>query len=107
MAVIFAVGTFSGGFYAYFTAGTKIVAIENTEIKGYKSDKEFKQIYLVFTDQGVYKNVDSWWYLKFNSSDVHGQILKLKGKKAKIHYYGWRIPIFSQYPNIVKVKAVE
>lgn len=62
--------------------------------------------YLVFTEEGeVFQNSDSWFFLKFNSSDLHGQI------KAEQHYrftvHGYRIHWLSAYRNILKAEVVE
>lgn len=58
--------------------------------------------YLIFTRHNdVFKNVDSLVNLKFNSSSVYGQLEK--GRTYCVYVYGWRIPLFSLYPNIVSV----
>lgn len=57
--------------------------------------------YLVYTDQGVYENTDSLWYLKFDSSDVYGSLEEGKTYNAKV--YGFRLPFFSMYKNIIEV----
>ena len=61
--------------------------------------------YMIYTDNGVFRNDDSFWHLKYNSSDVYG--LLDKGKYYDIKVYGWRIPILSMYPNIVKATPVK
>ncbi|MCD6435786.1 MAG: DUF1523 family protein [Clostridiales bacterium] len=61
--------------------------------------------YLIFTDKEVLMNADSWFWLKFNSSDIYGN-LKI-GKTYKFKVYGWRIRILSAYRNILKVEPVE
>lgn len=74
---------------------------------GSGEDRESK--YLVFGElengkTKVFENTDSFIEFKFNSSDYQG---KLKtGQTYEIKTYGWRIPIFSQYENIVDVKPV-
>lgn len=57
--------------------------------------------YLIFTDKGTYKDVDSFLFQKFASSDLYGN-LKV-GETYRVERTGWRIPFFSAYPNIVKV----
>ena len=57
--------------------------------------------YLIFTDQGVYQNVDDWLFLKWNSSDVQGKMNP--GAKVTAKITGMRLGIFSWYPNIIKV----
>lgn len=57
--------------------------------------------YLVFTDGEVFENTDNWWVLKFNSSDVYGQLRE--GATCQAVVSGWRIPFFSSYRNILSV----
>jgi hypothetical protein len=60
--------------------------------------------YLVFTDKGVFTNKDDWRFLKFNSSDLYGKLSQKIGSKVIIQYTGFRIPVFSVYPNIVAIQ---
>lgn len=60
--------------------------------------------YLIYTNQGVFRNDDARWFLKFDSSDFYGNLEK--GKAYDLKVYGWRIPIFSMYPNIVRMTPV-
>ncbi|MBX9727092.1 MAG: DUF1523 family protein [Rickettsiales bacterium] len=69
-----------------------------------KRDGKVVSTYLIYTDQGVFRNDDAGWHVKFNSSDVYGNLDK--GKRYRMKVYGWRIPIFSMYPNIVRVEEV-
>lgn len=61
--------------------------------------------YLIFTDQETFECTDETIYLKFNSSDVYGQIKKENTYKFTV--VGWRIPFFSTYRNIIKVEKME
>lgn len=58
--------------------------------------------YLIFTDKGVFENTDTIFYFKFDSSDIYGEIKEGKTYQAKV--YGFRIPIFSMYKNIIEIK---
>lgn len=69
-----------------------------------KADGKVVSTYLIYTDQGVFRNDDAGWFVKFNSSDVYGNLDK--GKHYRMKVYGWRIPIFSMYPNIVRAEQV-
>ncbi|NLR94119.1 MULTISPECIES: DUF1523 family protein [Flammeovirga] len=65
--------------------------------------------YLVYTmdDKGkahVFENVDTWLWFKFNSSDVYAKIQS--NKKYNFSVVGFRIPIFSMYPNIITIEEV-
>lgn len=86
--------------------------IENVLVKekqvSTESNKETKLVvstYLIFTDAGVFRNDDSFWHFKYNSSDVYG--LLDNGKRYNLKVYGWRIPILTMYPNIVKATEVK
>jgi len=57
--------------------------------------------YLIFTKEGVFENVDRLFIGKFNSSDLQNEMLNKK--VCKVHTVGHRIPILSEYPNIVKI----
>ncbi len=60
--------------------------------------------YLVFTDAGTFKVTDGYTGsggVRFSSSDVYGRIVN---GPATIDVIGWRVPIFSSYPNIVRIE---
>lgn len=77
----------------------KQVTTETDKKKG-----EVASTYLIFTDQGVYRNDDALWFWKFDSSDFYGNLDV--GKTYRLKVYGWRIPVLSMYPNIVRMEAV-
>jgi hypothetical protein len=64
----------------------------------------------------VYRNEDTGWfwppYFKWDSSTLQAEAQNLKSDKAApkwvaITHYGWRMPIFSIFPNAVKVTPVD
>lgn len=57
--------------------------------------------YLIYTDDGTYKLTDTVIYGRFNTSDVYGRIRR--DHTYRFTVVGWRIPVFSSYPNIIKV----
>lgn len=59
--------------------------------------------YLVFTESEVFENTDAFWALKFNSSDIQGQIGV--GETCTLRVYGWRIPFLSMYRNILEANC--
>jgi hypothetical protein len=69
-----------------------------------KNTGEVKSTYLIYTDHGVFRNDDAFWFMKFNSSDFYGNLDV--GKFYQLKVYGWRIPILTMYPNIVRMKLV-
>ncbi len=90
------------GAYSYFVPDFITTQIVGTDIKRYDSGDK----YLVNTKNGTFENTDAWYRLKFDSSDVQGEIKGLVGKNVEIEKYGWRIPILSMYENIVEVKKL-
>jgi Protein of unknown function (DUF1523) len=63
----------------------------------------------------VYRNEDTGWfwppYFKWDSSTLQAEATNLKSDKANpqwvaITHYGWRMPIFSIFPNAVKIAPV-
>ena len=69
-----------------------------------KQDGKVTSTYLIYTDAGVFRNDDAGWFMKYNSSDVYGNLDE--GKHYRLKVYGWRIPIFSMYPNIVRAEEM-
>jgi hypothetical protein len=64
----------------------------------------------------VYRNEDTGWlwppYFKWNSSTLQAQATNLRSDRTNpqwvaITHYGWRVPIFSIFPNAVAVRAVD
>lgn len=64
----------------------------------------------------VYRNEDTGWvwppYFKYDSSSLQAEAGNLKSDKTNpqwvsITHYGWRLPIFSIFPNAVGVRPVE
>ena len=62
----------------------------------------------------VYRNEDTGWsfpfYLKFDSSDLSAKAQNLANKDGTwvaVTHYGWRIRLFSIFPNATKVKQVK
>jgi hypothetical protein len=57
----------------------------------------------------VYRNEDNYLYLKFDSASLQAQVQSLAADKqlVALRHYGIRIPLFSLFPNAVKVWPVE
>ncbi|MFD0933129.1 DUF1523 family protein [Psychroflexus salinarum] len=58
--------------------------------------------FLVYGEDEVFENTDSWLYFKFDSADVQNEIEL--GKINKIKVAGWRVPFFSWYRNVISVE---
>jgi Protein of unknown function (DUF1523) len=97
-------------FYSIEDTGT---GVETTA-----SIRDIRFIDAVYADGDVmvYRNEDTGWfwppYFKWDSSTLQAEATNLKSDKANpqwvaVTHYGWRMPIFSIFPNAVKIAPVE
>jgi len=87
--------------YSYFVADTvqtRITDAQMTKVDGR---------YMIATEYRPFVNYDVWYRLKFNSGTVQNDAIRLKGKVVRIKKYGWRIPLFSTYENVVKIEELK
>jgi hypothetical protein len=87
--------------YSYFVADTvqtKITDAQMTKVDGR---------YMIATEYRPFVNYDTWYRFKFNSGTIQNDAVRLKGKVVKIKKYGWRITLFSEYENVVKIEEVK
>jgi Protein of unknown function (DUF1523) len=87
--------------YSYFVADTITTRITDAELT--KVDGKF----MIATEYRPFINEDAWYRFKFNSGTVQNEAIRLRGKQVRIKKYGWRIAIFSQYENVVKIAEVK
>jgi hypothetical protein len=83
------------------------------------TQRDIRFIEAVFPDGEtvmVYRNEDTGWfwppYFKWNSSTLQAQATNLQSDRSNpqwvaITHYGWRLPIFSVFPNAVSIRPVE
>lgn len=75
-------------------------------------------IYFIYTqlpdgDIRVYRNENTGWgfpfYFKFDSPEIQGeaQVMSYSHKTALITSYGWRIEMFSMFPNVLDISAAK
>jgi hypothetical protein len=57
----------------------------------------------------VYRNEDNFLYGKFDSANLQAQIQSLATDKSVValRHYGWRMTLFSTFPNAISVWPVE
>ncbi|RID92699.1 DUF1523 family protein [Gemmobacter lutimaris] len=95
-------------FYASPDSGTTTNTVDRRDIRFIEA---------VYPDGGpmVYRNEDTGWiwppYFKYDSSNLQAEATNAISPKDKpewvaVTHYGWRLPIFSIYPNAVKIKPV-
>ncbi len=86
--------------YSYFIADTVQTTITDAQMT--KVDGRF----MIATEYRPFVNEDVWYRFKFDSGTVQNDAIRLKGKPVKIKKYGWRIPMFTLYENVVKIEEV-
>ena len=87
----------TSAYYVYGTDEYVQCTVEKSErvVEGSSSK------YLIFCTEEVFQNSDSLWYWKWNSSDFYRDIRE--GESYRFKVYGWRIPFFSMYRNIIEI----
>ncbi len=86
--------------YSYFVADTITTRITDAQMT--KVDGRF----MIATEDRPFVNEDVWYRFKFNSGSIQNDAIRLKGKAVKIKKYGWRLPIYSKYENVLKIEEV-
>lgn len=99
--ILFAVAIIGAPFFKRLTEKTVTITVTDKEVKKYDN----KDKYLIYTDDGTYEITDTIAYLRFDSSDLYGEIEVGKTYECKV--CGWRIPIFSSYKNIITAEEVD
>lgn len=88
--------------YAYMTDDVVTVTVKDKERIMTGSGDTLSSKFLVYTDGEVFENTDSPWYWKWNSADIQNNLEV--GQTYTIKVYGWRIPFFSMFRNVVEIK---
>lgn len=61
--------------------------------------------YIIFTEDGEYEITDAiFGTVRFDSASVYGQVKV--DCTYEIDYYGWRLPLFSTFPNVKNIEWV-
>jgi len=87
---------FQSGLVFYMTK-TDVVGYHIVKTERVITEGESK--YLIFAKEETMENVDSWWGLKFNSSDIYGKIVV--GQTCDFTVTGIRFAFWSWYRNIL------
>lgn len=84
------------------TRATVQITVTGKEVK---SDSNEDSKYLIYTKDEVFEDTDSYYFNKYNSSDVYGQLIE--GKTYSCEVFGTRNPRYSYYRNIVTCEEVK
>jgi hypothetical protein len=102
-----------GGNWMFYSIEDTGTGVETTA-----TVRDIRFIDAVFPDETsvvVYRNEDTGWfwppYFKWDSSNLQAEAQNLKSDKTNpewvaITHYGWRMPIFSIFPNAVSITPV-
>lgn len=111
-------------FFDYVLPHHSVLRIVGTEIKRVGVDQPgskgkpqaaTRDVYYIYAESietkqpRVFRNEDTgWgfpWYFKFDSADLQATAQSIAGERgtAIFTYYGWRIPLFTVMPNVVKI----
>ena len=87
---------------AYYTSCETVeITITDKERITTGSGENISSKFIVYGENEVFENTDSWLYLKFSSSDVQNKLEV--GKTYTVKVAGWRVPFLSWYRNVVAV----
>ncbi len=114
-----------GLFLHYNLPRTDVVQIIGTDVKRidrqkpeegtHTRDVRYLNVQTLDGKIRVFRNEDTGWgwppYFKFGSADVtaRAQTLAQDPEKpwVRIRYYGWRVTVFSVFPNAISLKVVD
>jgi len=128
-AVLLIVGVLAGFLHHYLPSHdvvrvvrTETVRVDETGTDGQGNEivrtRDQNRIY-TFTPEGderVYRNEDTgWgfpWYLKFDTANLAAAAEDAVSTKDDpswmvVRHYGWRIPVFSMFPNALSMRPAE
>lgn len=86
--------------------------------KANPADGTVRDVYFINTqnpnkdEPKVYRNEDTGWrfpfYFKFDSANVQAKALDFvsDNKLVELQYYGWRITMLSEFPNVTDIRSV-
>ncbi len=109
-------------YQAGYIAGVEVKRMDKDGLisKANPVDGPVRDVYFISTHAAdsdteirVYRNEDTHWgfpfYFKFGSADVAGLAQSLANNKqlVQIKYYGWRLKMFEEYPNIISIKPLD
>lgn len=91
-------------FIVEWTTIREVTAVVIKKERIYYPNKRKSQ-YIIFTSEGVLENVDSFAWVKFNSSDIYASLKE--GETYVFRVCNFRIRVSSSYPNIIKAAPLE
>jgi hypothetical protein len=87
--------------YSYFVSDTVRTRVTDAQMAMVEGN------FMIATEYRPFVNHDAKYRLKFDSGTIQNEAIRLKGKEVVIRKYGWRIPIFSMYENVVSIREAK
>ena len=98
VSILIAIAVIGGSvILAYSTVDNETITIKDKE----RIQDGTSSYYLIFTDDEVFKNVDTMFFWKFDSSDVYNKLEVGKTYNVEVNWF--RIPFLSAYRNILQI----
>ena len=87
---------------AYYSSSEYVeITIQDKERITTGSGENISSKFIVYSENEVFENTDSWLFFKFKSSDIQNNLKIDETYTVKVS--GWRIPFFSMYRNIILI----
>jgi hypothetical protein len=88
----------------FFSENTITITVKNKERITQGSGKNLTSAFIIYTENEVFENTDSFLFGKFNSADFQNN-LEI-GTTYKVKVAGWRVPFLSMYRNVVSFEKL-
>jgi len=88
----------------YSSSETIVITVKEKDRITTGSSQDLDSKFVIYSNNEVLENTDSWLFLKFNSADLQNEIQPKTQYQAKV--VGWRIPFLSSYRNVIEVTKV-
>ncbi|AKO52859.1 hypothetical protein ABA45_10985 [Marinobacter psychrophilus] len=101
----------------YVLPRVSVVEVVGVEVKRTDVEVGTRDVYMIQTrligsdNVRVFRNEDAWLYFKINSANLQTQAAVFareeNGTAVAVRHYGWRLPLFSMFPNATSAWPVE
>ncbi len=102
LVVVLVISAIGGGIASYKNSEREVTTLVRSKERVCSRD-DCK--YTLFTEAGTFQVTDTILYSRFDTSDVYGAIEPQKRYTLKV--VGWRLPLFSTYPNVLKASEAK
>lgn len=83
----------------YSSSDTVEITVKDKDRITTGSGESIDSKFIVYTENEVFENTDSWMFVKFSSSDLQNKLEV--GETYTVKVAGWRVPFLSMYRNII------